>query len=156
MIVEKKSAVDYAEDDLRVHEVYEVARTAWFRMESARTELLGMRATKRRIENRIADREADIMADVTAALGGAASQAAIDRQVKLQIGTDPDLRQLRREALDHQDDIDGQETNAALAKAQIEIETGRMHELGGYLQYLAAAKSAASTTKKPAASGSPW
>jgi hypothetical protein len=160
MIVTKVSPVEYAEVSLGVHYAYETAKSAWSRMEAARTELLGMRATKRRIENQIADREADIAADVTAVLGGSASQAAIDRQVKLQIGTDPDLRKLRQELLDQQDDIDGEETNAAMAKAQVEIETARMTELGGYLHYLGVSKLVAARvptpTPQPAASGSPW
>jgi hypothetical protein len=157
MIVTKVSAVEYAEVTLGVNHAYETAQSAWFRMEAARTELLGMRATKRRIENKITDREADIAADVTAALGGSASQAAIDRQVKLQIGTDPELRKLREELLNQQDDIDGEETNAAMAKAQVEIETGRMTELGGYLYYLGVSKlvTARAPTTDPT-KVSPW
>lgn len=148
MIVTKVSAVEYAEVTLGVHHAHETAQSALARMEAARTELLGMRATKRRIENAIADREADIAADTVAALGGQ-SQAAIERQVKLTIGTDPELRRLRQELLDQQDDIDGEETHAAMAKAQVEIETGRMTELGGYLQYLAVSKLVASRAPTP-------
>lgn len=141
----RKSAVAYAEEDLGVQSVLEEANLAFEAFNNARRELLGMRATKRRIEGLIADREADVAMEIFRNADGA-SQAAVERHTKLEIGTDTTLRTLREQLREHLDDIDTQETEAALAKTRMEIAIARMTELGGYMQYLAIAKSTAKTT----------
>lgn len=141
----KKGAVPYAEDDLGVNTVYETAQMAARSYALAKEKATDLRRTKRRMENTIADREADVAAEIFAT-GGGASVSAIERHIKISVGTDDVIRTIRAELLRVNGDIDQEETAAALAKVQIEIHTARMTELGGYLLYLAEAKRAAKTT----------
>ena len=75
------------------------------------------------------------------------SATAMKEHLKIVVFKDAAWRKLRDEIRELADQIDGAEMDRKIKERDIEIACARMHELGGYLNYLAAAKNASLATR---------
>lgn len=134
-----RKAVDYAEKDLGVHIVFEVAQTRRTMLDSSLTQLAAERDHKRDLEVQITDREMELTLD-EAGHHPEMSVAAMDRHMKQVLARDELLRQLKGDLSSVISNIEGTEYDIRIHETDIKIAVARMTELGGYLQYLAAIK----------------
>lgn len=142
-------ALDYAEQQLGVHEVYEQARKARNDLDECLTRLSEARDKKRDLEFRLSDREMEIAADERGRHPDM-SQAAMDKHLKQAFAQDDSWRELREQLSKVIGDAEGYEYDKAIHETDIRIAVARLQELGGYFNYLAAVKQAdeANKTKK--------
>jgi|SRR5690242_73479 len=134
-------SIDYAEDKLGVHAVYESAIQAREKLVDILASIVDARANKREFEALISDHEYNLIAQETGA-NPSMSQAALDRHMKVVIAQDDAHSELRGQLREVAKGIDLLETKKAVLEADIRIDSARLVELGGYLQYLAAVKMA--------------
>ena len=138
-MADPKKALDYAEQVLGVHSVYEEAKAARVELQSALDSLTGARMRKREYESALADREFEL---VTEERGkhpdmSVSGMEAHMRRIK---NEDDACRELREQLMMVSAQIDAYETSKALAEADIKITASRLQELGGYLEFLAVIK----------------
>lgn len=138
-------ALTYAQDTLGVHEVHEKALASRASLDECFTSLDKALDRKRELTEAIADREVDLLSDERGKHSDL-SQTAFDSHFKAAKGKDSFLRTTRHELNGVLSEIQGLEFDIELSKTDIRIAVGRMEELGGYLNYLAAVK--AETTDK--------
>lgn len=136
-------AVAYAEDRLGVHTVYEDVVQHRNALDDLFTQIALQKDRRRTLEQQLQDREIDITSDEVGKHPGM-SQAALDRHLKLEIPKDPEVRQIKSDLADTISQIEGLEYDIRVTETDVKIAVGRMTELGGYLQYLAAVKTAES------------
>lgn len=132
------NAVQYAEDTLGVNAVYERCQLLRTRLEASLEELARIRRDKRENEALLSDFEYELLSQ-QAAEHSELSQAALERHMKMFLSKDDTHKELRRVIREKQFSIDECEGTMKTLEADIRIESARMTELGGYLQYLAAA-----------------
>lgn len=149
-------ALKYAEDVLRVHSVYDEAKALVAEADKLRVSIANMRKLKATAETIYLDAEYDFISDLRGA-NKDMSQTAFDKFAKQEVHRDPHLRSMRGDLAEEHHKIEQAEGNLSTVRNRIEITTARMHELGGYLAYLAAVKeaeiAATSATAKPASLG---
>lgn len=138
-------ALEYAENKLGVHLVYEDAIKNRDLLDGMMTELGDKRDRKRILEAKIQEREFEIMGDERSK-HPEMSATAMDKHLKLAYHGDPALQALRSEHLAVVNDLDGLELDKSVLEMDIKIAVARMAELGGYLQYLAVIKAQAANT----------
>jgi len=138
-------ALQYAENNLGVHEVWQEAKTLLGQMEQAVSQVDKARSEKRRLEDRILDEEARLLIEERSKHPDQ-SEAAFKSQYSARKRIDPQLLQLRADLNDVSDKLDTFQSQVEVLKYDLRIKTARLDELGGYLQYLAAIK-AEQTTK---------
>jgi len=138
-------ALLYAEDKLGVHTVYGEVLIVRQRLDDILTELGEARDKKRITERSIEDRQFEIMSHELAT-HSSMSAAAMDKHLKLAYHGDPTLQQLRAQHVAAVNDLDGLELDRAMAETDIKIAVARLHELGGYFEYLAAIKNQAASS----------
>jgi hypothetical protein len=136
-------AVAYAETSLKVHAVYTEAQEALDALGNHQRAATELADWKRRVQEELADREMDLISTERAA-NPEMSQAAFDRYIKLVIQGDSDMTVARGKVLDLQFKLDEANASVVHTEAHIKILTGRMHELGGLLEFYAATKKSAS------------
>ena len=134
-------ALKYAEETLRVHSVYDEAVALAAEADSLRVNIATMRKLKATAETIYLDAEYEFISDLRGA-NKDMSQTAFDKFAKQEIHRDPNLRAMRGDLAEQSHKIEQAEGNLATVRNRIEIATARMHELGGYLAYLAAVKNA--------------
>ncbi len=140
-----RKALDYAENQLGVHLVYEDALKVHGQLDALMTDLGEARDTKRELESKIQDREFEIMSDERSK-HPEMSATAMDKHLKLAYHGDPTLQQLHTEHRAVVNNVDGMELDRSAYEADIRIAVARMTELGGYLQYLAVIKTQSTST----------
>jgi chromosome segregation ATPase len=140
-------ALEYAEDTLGVHKIYEDAQTARKDLDECLTKLSEARDKKRDLEFRIADHEQEVAADEWGKHPDMA-QTRMDKHLKNALWRNDDWRELREQLSKVTGDVEGLEYDRAVAEADLRIAVSRMQELGGYLQYLAAVKLASVKTRE--------
>jgi hypothetical protein len=138
-------ALTYAEEQLGVHSVYDEARENYVKLDNLMTDLGNARDKKRTLERDIQDREFEIMSDERSK-HPEMSAASMDKHLKLAYHADPPLRVLREEHISIVNDLDGIELDKSALEIAIKIAVARLHELGGYFEYLAAIKNQAGST----------
>jgi hypothetical protein len=138
-------ALDYAENKLGVHLVYEDAIKQRDFLDKLITEISEARDKKRGLEASITDREFEIIGDERSKHADL-SVAAMDKHLKQAFHADPSLQRLRTEHLAVVNDLDGLELDRSVLETDIRIAVARMTELGGYLQYLAVIKTQSTST----------
>lgn len=152
-------ALQYAEDTLKVHSVYEEAQALAAEADTLRGEVTNLRKLKHTAEIIYLDAEYDFISDLRGA-NKDMSQTAFDKFAKQEIHRDPNLRAMRADLAEQSHKIEQAEANLATVRSRIEIASARMHELGGYLAYLAAVKEAENKKIAPSAAStqgtSPW
>lgn len=141
----ERKSIEYAEN-LGLNTVYDQARVSRDRLDEALTELSELRDKKRALEARKLSREMDISIE-EAGRHHDLSQAALDRHVKAVYHKDAELIEIRNELLQTVNDIEGQEYDIDLHNTDIKIAVSRLHELGGYFQFMAVVKQAAQARK---------
>lgn len=132
--------VTYAEVDLGVHATYESAKRSLDRIEELDDQISGLRGLKRNGEEMVAEAEYRVTADVWSD-SSYTSQAARDKAIKLALAADDATVTARAGVRMLADQIETLESARSVERIRAEIEIARMNELGGYLAYLAAAKS---------------
>ena len=135
------SAVEYAEQKLGVHAVYEEAIKLQEQLDDMATHLDKAQDTIREVSGKILDRETDVYLEERSRH---AEQSAtwLKEHVKHTERKDPELIRLRAELEAAQSNKSGLEYDWEVLKSQLRILEARMHELGGYLHFLAVAKQA--------------
>ena len=144
MVLVASKALEYAEVTLGVHTVYEEARTAHNGLDECLTRLSEARDNKRLLEYNLADREQEIIQQCWIDNPDMA-QGKMDKFAKVQIHADAGWKAIRSQLAETLSEIDGLECDKTTLETGIKIAVSRLHELGGYLAYLAAVKQAAST-----------
>lgn len=134
-------ALDYAENKLGVHLVYDEARTAHKALDEVYTALSNAGDNKRDLLDRVHDQEQVIASDERGKHPDM-SAAGMEKHLKMAFAADGDLKSLRDQLRKVLNDIDGLEYDAKSLENGIKIAVARMTELGGYFQYLAAVKNA--------------
>ena len=140
------NAVTYAEDRLGVHDILKGTIEARGHLDKALTVLSEARDARRRAEQ---DKE-DIEIELAIAERGKhadMSQAQMDKHLKQVWFQNEMWRNLRDQIRELSDKIDGADLDRKILERDIEMGCARMVELGGYLQYLAAAKLTSAAVK---------
>lgn len=132
-------AVDYAENTLDVHGVYEQAQEAEVELRDALAQVTDMAHTLRRIADETEHREFELACDIRAEHHGI-SQEALKRELRESHFTDEQLSQLRDDRLQAQHYHDEASERVQVAKYRLKVLTARMAELGGLLNFYAATK----------------
>lgn len=141
----ERKSIDYAEQ-LGLNSVYEQACVSRDRLDEALTSLSELRDKKRELEARKQSREMDVSIDEHGKHHDL-SQAALDRHLKAVYHKDAELIEIRNKLLEVTNDIEGLEYDVDLHNADIKITVARLHELGGYFQFMAVIKQAAEARK---------
>jgi DNA recombination-dependent growth factor C len=143
----RKSPVKYAEDDLGVHDILLGVLEARRKLDEEILSLIAdARDQKRKAEQDLEDRETDLLIDERGK-HVEMSATALKEHMKIVLHKDAEWRRLRDLVRTLTDQIDGAEVDRRLNDRDIEIGCARMIELGGYLNYLAAAKQASIANK---------
>lgn len=132
-------ALAYAEEILKVHEVYESAKAVHAKFDDTLTVLSNLRDEKRAVETHLVDCEMDIAASERSK-HPEMSATAMEKHLKIALHGNEQVRKLRDKIVTLTSDIEGIEYDRASQETEIRILTARMTELGGYLNYLAAIK----------------
>lgn len=138
-----KNPVEYAEQTLKVHEVHETAVDALKRLEQGLQDRLKCQVYIRQCKSTITDREMVVANDVRAA-DPEASLAAFERSLKIAVHDDPELKKLRNLLDAAHNDLDMAEATVEAMKATARVQSSRMVELGGLLEFYAVTKRTAS------------
>lgn len=139
-------AVRYAEDTLGVHMAHDQAVNSRHYLDQIFTDLAALKDTKRSLEDSIRDREMDLLAGEWAD-NPEFSATKMDNHMRVVKHGDPFLAECRQKHSKVSSEIEGLEYDKVIAEADIKIAVARLHELGGYLQYLAAVKEAETARK---------
>lgn len=150
-----KKALDYAEDKLGVHSVYETAQKARNDLDTILTSLSEARDTKREVELRLSDAEMEVANDEWAKHSDMAV-TRMEKHLKVALTNNDAVRELREQHVKAVNDIDGLEYDKLMAETDIRIAVARLQELGGYLQYLAVIKLQAAKPEKQTESKGIW
>jgi len=147
-------ALEYAEDTLGVHDVYERANQAQDNLDATLTKIAEAKDKRRDLEARVTDREMIVTSDEWEKHPDMAV-TRMDKHIKVALNNDTELRELREQLWRAISDIEGLEFDKTVAQNDINIATSRMTQLGGYLNYLAAVKQTAAKPEKPATPTTP-
>lgn len=134
-------ALQYAEDKLEVHKVYDTALALRGRLDDLFTEISQFKDKKRELDAHREDVEMEVSSDERGRHPDM-SQAQMDKHMKVQLSNTAEWRETREHLAKVSGDIDGLEYDIRITETDIKIATARLQELGGYLQYLAAIKEA--------------
>jgi hypothetical protein len=145
-----RQALEYAEQQVGVHKVWEEAQVHAAYLSELRTQLAHMRHAKAVHEDAYQTAEYEFITDTRAQLAEM-SQTAFDKAIKAAVHKEPSLRSMRADLARESLNIELTEANVARARVDIEIATARLTELGGYFAYLAAIKEAETRMKYPPA-----
>ncbi len=145
----KKNPVVYAEQTLGVHQVWDDAQTAQRDMEAitelatqVSIEIRGLRAAIADQENKLATTFRGENLDL--------SQTAFERQLRTVLHEDDTMHELRDRMIDCQSKQDEAEGRIRLLSATVTITAARLNQLGGLLNFYAAA-AVTRTTKQGSA-----
>lgn len=135
-------ALKYAEEQLGVHQVWENVQTYIQDLDGALAELDKAQDRRRELDERYADREVCLI-DEMRGVHPNMSDTRFKSEFKGWERSDSTLREIRIELNKVRSEIQGLEYDVDLLRLRIKAGSARLEELGGYLHYLAAVKSAA-------------
>ena len=135
------NAVTYAESVLGVHVVHDEALQEYDGFVNAQRRLEQTNSVIRSVKDEIEDREAEVIAAEGPATAGLSATAA-KAHMKSAIDADPQCRDLRSRLHELEADRALHERDIAIHRMGVELRVARMLELGGLLQFYAAAKTA--------------
>lgn len=133
--------VTYAEETLGVHKVYDEAQKCLADLDSSTSELDAAMDRKRELVAQINAREADVWHEERSRHSDY-SQTALDKHVKQQKAQDEALKKLSTDLRSAESEISGIEYDIDVTKYTLRTLNARMEQLGGYFNFLAAAKNA--------------
>jgi hypothetical protein len=139
-----RKALVYAEVTLGVHDVYEEALAFRAGLDETLTALGEARDKKRAVEVMLQDAEMNVISEERST-HPEMSQAQMDKHVKVALSKNDTIRALRQQLLESVGDVEGLEFDRTMNETDIKIAVARLHELGGYFEYLAAIKRAESS-----------
>lgn len=134
-------ALDYAENQLGVHQVHQDAETAINELDVLMGKLDRAIDSRRVLDEQIEDQQMNLLIQERGK-ASEISQAAMDRRLKEVYHKDEVLRNLRATRATLTAEISGLELDIELMKYRLKVKVARMEELGGYFQFLAAVKNA--------------
>lgn len=137
--------VTYAEVQLGVHEVFKYAEVLHDELVNCQLNLEEAQRNRRDETENLSVVEAAYIARMRGS-NPDLSQTAFEKQIKLWMASSPDLVPVRRKLATAVDSVLFCEHSLRAVEMKLKIQIARMNELGGYLQYLAAAKIATLTT----------
>jgi hypothetical protein len=138
-------ALQYAEDTLGVHQVYEATIQNLKDLDTLLADLDKAHDRKRELNEQFADREVELIEEMRT-VHVSYSDTRFNAEMKSWKRQDSKLMMVNAEINKVLSEIQGLEYDADLLKLRIRTGTSRMEELGGYLHYLAAVKATTSTT----------
>jgi hypothetical protein len=136
----------YAEQHLGVHSVHDEAHTLTNEAAVLRQKIVTLKHAKADAEALYLDAEYDFISDLRGA-NKDMSQTAFHALSKTEVHRDANLRSIRATLASSAAEIERAEADLSTLKLRIEIAVARMHELGGYLGYLASLKNAETLAK---------
>lgn len=132
-------ALQYAEQTLGVHAVYNEANSLAEKLDKFTTDLDTALDKRRVIEEAILDREADLLIEERV-YNPSQSATWMDQHMRVQKRKDKLLVSLRQTKNELTSEISGLELDIDVLKSKLKIKVARLEELNGYFQYLAAVK----------------
>lgn len=147
-------ALAYAEVDLGVHTCHESAVAARGRLDASLSAVSLAKDQKRDLESRLLDAEMVVSGDEHGKHPGM-SATAMREHLKVAFSNDGAVRELRESISKVVGDIDGLECDIRIAEVDIKIAVARLHELGGYFEFLAAIKLTQPVTQPKESQGEP-
>lgn len=133
-------ALNYAEQTLGVHRVYEEAEALLIELDSVMNAFDAAVDARRTLDEKIEDHQMDVMILLRGQLGGEISQAAFDKRLKETYHKDETLKRLRMDRNAKAGEASGLELDIEHVKYRLKVKVGRMEELGGYFRFLAVTK----------------
>jgi hypothetical protein len=131
--------VDYAEQTLGVHTVYEEAQKRLDLHGQLTGQIAALNAAIRADKDNLAARESTLVAEHGAHTAGM-SKTAAKEYMKAIIESDPEVERIRDRLAEHESDRAVMDADLRHHAAGLQMLTARMHELGGLLEFYAAAK----------------
>lgn len=151
----EKKALDYV-TSLGLNSVYEQAVAAHENLKKNQDQLLGAKTAKRSLESHKTDVEMELMEEERSRHPDM-SQAQMDKHLKVAFSNNAEWRETRDQIEARQSAIDAYETQQHLLDSEIKITVARLHELGGYFQFMAVIKQAGEARKaNTRETGNPW
>lgn len=147
----------YAES-LGLDTVYHEAISARNQLDEKHKHMLQLRGERRRVEQFKADLEMEVTERERAA-NPSMSQAQMDKHLKVAFSNEGDIREARDDLATLAGEIDFVEYEIDRIHQDIKIAVARLHELGGYFQFMAVVKQASEARKAKEAKqadGNPW
>lgn len=140
------SAVEYAEQTLKVHALWDEAQKAQADLDNLASELDKAQDQKRALAEKILDRETELLEEEQ---GKHEKQSAtwLKEHMVVQKRKDPVLKDLREKHFAEASTLSGLEYDWDVKKTQCRLLEARLLQMGGYLNFLAAAKQAENITK---------
>lgn len=145
MPTSKPKAIGYAEDVLGVHTTYAEARSVIAQLREAYEELTLAKAERRTLVLSAQEYETEVVEEVYRTSSDA-SVSAIERSIKRVIANDDFLIRNREEQSSMTSRVDAAEHRVRVLTAESQVLAARINEIGGYLNFLAAAKLAHANT----------
>jgi hypothetical protein len=149
-------SIHYAES-LGLNSVYDGALSARQELETKTQHLADLRNKRRQREQYLNDIEMLVIEDERAK-HPSMSQTQMDKHLKVAFNNNGDIRETREELANLAGDVDLVEYEIELLHQDIKIAVARLHELGGYYQFMAVVKQAneARKSREARADGNPW
>lgn len=146
-------------EGLGLNSVYEGVLATRKELDTKQEQLHEVRKERRRLEALRQDQEMEVAETLRSS--GEMSQAAFDRQLKIDISNNADVRETKDMLLDLANQADMLEWEIGMLETDIKISVARLHELGGYFQFMAVLKSTseariAREAKQSREDGNPW
>lgn len=132
--------VTYAEDTLGVHDVWTDAQRRLEQHAAAVAERAALTTAIRRLKVRITDREAELTSDLTAVHADVKTVTERNKLVKEGIQKDPQVQDMKSELDDLEATRDMVSADIARHEQGCHVLAARMTELGGLLNFYAAAR----------------
>jgi hypothetical protein len=135
--------VEYAEQHLGVHDAYDRAQNARLDYDAAAVKVNAASAAIRYLHEMILSREQEVSAEQRG-LNPQMSATGFGQHLKAELQIDDKMEEYRLKIIEEQGNKDTADAMADSAKYRIKIESARLEELGGLLNFYAAAKYATS------------
>lgn len=134
-------ALEYAEKNLGVHKVHDEAEALLAELNDAMNALDSAVDERRSLDEAISNYEMDLLIEERGKHPDH-SEAAFQRHLKEVIHKDQTMQSLKSKRNAKSGEASGLELDIEHLKYRLKVKNARMHELGGYFQYLAAVKNA--------------
>lgn len=141
MTTTRNRTVRYAEDTLGVNDVFSTAVEIESNLRKTLADRAGLEQAINGIKAGIEIRTADIRSDVLGEYG-TLSATAYESKVKDVCGQDGKLRKMREDLLAKTNRLADLDAEIRIEELEHRSRVARLHELGGYFQYLASSKNA--------------
>lgn len=149
-------ALAYVEG-LGLNSVYEGVLATRQELDRKQLELHGIRAERRRLEALRQDLEMEVAERVRSS-DPSMSAASFDRQLKIELSNSAEVRETKDMLIELANNHDLLEWEVSILETDVKIAVARLHELGGYFQFMAVLKSTseAKRSQETPRDGNPW